>query len=263
MPQYLYVINNFETILLIFARIGGAIYLIPIFSGNNIPRSVKISFSFIIAVLIFSTGIVSYVDFNNSAIGYIFLLTKEIVTGIILSFIVFMFFSIFYFAGQMLDYQLGFSMVSVFDPLTQIQAPITGNMIYYVCSILLIQSGGLNAILLAIFESYETMPIGSANLIGNEGIANYFVLLSSYFIEAGLKIAAPIMGTVIMIDVSLGILVKALPQMNVFVVGMPIKVLIGLTVFLIISPYLSPVFHSVFTEIFFALKEVMTGLVIE
>lgn len=263
MPQYLYVMNNFETILLIFARIIGAIYLIPIFSGKNVPRNVKISFSFIIAVLIFSTGIVNFANFNDSAVGYVFLITKELITGIILSFVVFLFFSIFYFAGQLLDYQLGYSMVSVFDPLTQIQAPVTGNLIYYVSTILLIQSGGLNAVLLAMFDSYETIPIGAINLVGNEGIATYFILLSANFLEIGIKIAAPITGTIILIDVSLGILVKTVPQMNVFVVGMPIKVLIGMTLFLIISPYISPVFHSIFTQMFLALKDVMTGVVLK
>ncbi len=259
-PYLITIYENIDKVLLIFARIAGFIYLIPVFSGTNTPTRVKIGFSFIIAVVIFSTGVANDVAVADNAIAYAVILSKEILTGLCLSFVVYTFFTAFYFAGQMMDYSIGFSMVSVFDPITQIQVPITGNMLYYIMTIMFIRTGGLNSLLATLFESFRLIPIGTTNFALDEGLMLYLVEMTSTYIELGFRIAAPIICTILVVDVALGILVKASPQMNVFVVGMPIKLLVGLVVLYLICPYFIDVYNEVYLHMFNAVNAIIGGM---
>lgn len=259
-PYIVTLYGNLDKILLIFARMGGFIYLIPIFSGQTIPRQVKVGFIFMTSMLIFMSGIADTSIEVTNAIQFAVLICKEIITGLILSFVVYLIFTTVYFAGQIMDYNIGFSMVNVLDPVSQIQVPITGNIIYYVISVLLIITGGLNSLLGSLFETYKKIPIGGANLSVDEGLLQYMIQLTSNYFELGLRISAPILVTILVVDVSLGVLVKASPQMNVFVVGMPIKLLVGLTVLFIVCPYFIEVYNELFITIFNAVNKIIGGM---
>lgn len=259
-PYLLYIYSNIDKVLLIFARVIGFIYLIPIFSGKNAPTRVKVGLSFIIAISLFSTGVVRDFYVPETAVSYVFMIAKEVLTGITISFIVYMFFTIFYFAGQMMDYSIGFSMVNVFDPIMQLQVPITGNIIYYAMAVMFIRTGGLNALIATFFNSYTVIPLGGANFAFGEGLTNYMVMLTSSYLSVGFRIAAPLVGTIMIIDVSLGILVKASPQMNVFVVGMPIKLMAGLVVLTLICPYFIDVYQEVYQMIIEGTENIIGAL---
>lgn len=260
-PYLLYAFQNIDKVLLILARVVGFVYLLPIFSGRNVQNRVKVGFCFIISVLIFSTGVANTVDITNiNAVAYTVLISKEVLTGLAIGFVVYTIFTVTYFAGQMMDYSIGFSMVNVFDPVTQIQVPITGNLIYYVITVLFIISGGLHALLAIFFDSYNVLPIGSANLLIDSGFAEYLVILLGSYLSLGVRIAMPIVGTIMIVDVSLGLLVKASPQMNVFVVGMPIKLLVGLIIMSIICPYFIDVYNEMYFDMTEAVINVIGGL---
>lgn len=259
-PYLLSIYQNIDKVLLIFARVVGFIYLIPIFSGKNAPRQVKNGFAFFIAVALFSSGVGNEAIVINSAPEYVFIIAKEVLTGILMSYVVYLFFTVFYFAGQMMDYSIGFSMVSVFDPITQIQVPITGNMFYYAMAVMLITTGGLNALFMVFFDSYNSIPIGGANFALDQNFISYILGLTASYLSIGLRIAMPIVGTIMIVDVSLGILVKASPQMNVFVVGMPIKLLVGMTLLAIICPYFINVFHEVYAEMIEGVENMIGGM---
>ncbi len=259
-PYLSVIFENMDKLLLIFARIASFLFLMPIFSGVNVPTRIKIGFSFIIAVVIFSTGVTNGVEVSTTAVGYAFSLCKEIFTGILLGYIVFTFFTVFYFAGQMMDYSIGYSMVNVMDPVSQIQVPITGNLIYYVMAVLLIVSGGLNSILLVFFDSFNSIPLGTTNFMMDEGFVYFMIQLTSTYLELGIRIAAPLLGTILIVDIALGILVKASPQMNVFVVGLPIKLLVGLTLLVLICPYFLQVYNEVFNLMYESLSGIIGGM---
>ncbi len=259
-PYLVYVFENIDKILLIFARMLGFIYLNPIFINLNVPRNVKLGFSFIIAVVIFSTGVADDVVISSNAIGYAMIIAKEILTGLCLGFVIYTFFTVFYFAGQMMDYSIGYSMVNVLDPITQLQVPITGNMLYFVMSAIFIRSGGFNTIMATFFESYIQIPIGATNFMINEGLVQQMVDITSTYLALGVRISAPIVGTILIVDVALGILVKASPQMNVFVVGMPIKLLVGLTVLYLICPYFVDVYNETFELMYNSVSGIIGGM---
>ncbi len=259
-PYLVTMFENIDKIFLIFARMGGFIFLLPIFSGQVMPTQVKVGFAFIISVIIFTSGITDTSVETTTAIQFAILLSKEFIAGLILGFVVYLIFTAFYFAGQIMDYNIGFSMVNVLDPVSQIQVPVTGNLIFYVMSVMLIRTGGLNALLAAFFDSFIKIPIGRINLTVNEGLMQYMVDLTTTYFSLGVRIAAPILVTILIVDVALGVLVKASPQMNVFVVGMPIKLLVGLVILYVVSPYLALVYQEVYELIFVSINNIIGGM---
>ena len=241
--------GQIDIFLVIFVRFLAFMLVLPIFSGLNIPTITKIIVSLSISVLVMTSGIVTIVEYTDNIVGYFILLMTEFINGLIIGFVIYFMFTIFYFVGQIVDYKLGFSMVSVFDPVMQLQVPITGNLFYLMIMLFFIITGGLNFSIEVIFDSYKIIPIGHSNIITESSrVLPYIIEIMMKYIELGVLIALPIIGTIIIIDIALGLLVKAVPQMNIFVVGMPVKVFVGLLVLTIILPSLYEGYWLVFEK---------------
>ncbi len=247
--------NNLDLFFLITVRFLAFFLLIPVLSGQYVSTRIKISFAIFLALIIISSGNIRQTVSADSIFGYVALLLGEFAVGLIIGFIVYMAFSVLLLAGQIVDFNVGFSMVSVFDPVSQIQVPITGNLFYLAVTMIFVQTGGLNSFIHTVFFSYDVLPIGKAFVIGNSGIFYQVLQMMADFFVIGIKIALPVMGTIVLVDLALGILTKAVPQMNVFVVGMPIKLFIGLIVLYATAPLLSEFYRVVYDV---AVKYTMT-----
>ncbi len=259
-PFFIMLYNSMDVLLIIAVRLFGFAIQVPILSIKGAPTILKIGFVMTTTMLIFFSGIIVEVDYINSFFGFAWLLIQEFTVGFLLGFVVYFFFSIFYMAGQFADYQMGFSMVSVFDPTTQTQVPITGNVLYLVGTAIFVVTGAFNVIIEVLIKSYTLLPIGSANIISNEVITSYLITAVANYLELSVLIAVPIMGTVILVDIAMGLLVKTVPQMNVFVVGAPIKLIVGITVFTLTLPNIPHIFDYLFYEILDMLEIILKGL---
>lgn len=245
--------------LLIVVRLLGFFVIMPVFSGNNVPTITRIGLSVIIAGIIISTQSVGPVVYNNSIIGYSFLIIKEIVVGLILGFSVYLIFATLYLAGQLVDFQIGFSMVSVFDPLTQIQVPITGNLYYFLVSAIMVATNAHHTIFRALFYSYKALPIGASNVLSSELMSTLMKIITSYFIIS-VKIALPVIGAILVLDVALGLLARTAPQINIFSVGVPIKMIVGLIIIFVTSDMFIPISQNLFQEIYGNIFDIIKGL---
>ncbi len=247
-PFLVILFNNIDSLLLIAARLIGLFVLMPIISSKGFPRVGKIGFIFYISMLIFTAKFDENlnVEYANSFIGFAIVIIQEFMIGYILGFSVYFLTSSIYFAGQLVDFQLGYSMVSIFDPISQMQLPISGNIMSLMVSSMMIITGALNVFLDAVFYSYDKIPIGMVDFTQFNTVMQILTNAMVFFFDFGLRISIPIVGTILIIDIALGLLVKASPQMNVFVVGMPIKVLIGLVLFYAIMPMMIDVYAELF-----------------
>jgi len=254
--------SEVDVFLIVLVRILGFVIIIPVLSTMNIPAQIKIALSVAMAYLIFISGKVTSVYYDDSAAGFVLLVAQEFMTGFAAGFVVNLIFSVFYFVGQMVDYKIGFAMVSILDPLSQIQVPVTGNLLYLFITIMLVASGGLNAFIAAFFYSYDVLPIGAAAIVGNPTLMAYMADVLVRFFVIGVSVSMPVMGAILVLDVALGVLVKAVPQMNVFVVGMPLKVFIGLLVFMLMFPLLGSVYSFVFEESYRNIINIIDGMAI-
>ena len=238
--------DRIDIFLIIFVRILSFILIIPVLSGSSIPNLAKIIFSVACAFMLFSAEQVPPIAVEHTVVSFLFILIQEFFVGVTLGFVVYLIFASIFFAGQMIDYQMGLSMVNVFDPQTQMQVPITGTLIHMTMMVMLIITGGLHLLVQALALSYVMIPVGTEILLENENLYMYIVGLLVDFFSIGIRIAMPITGSLIIMDVALGILVKAVPQMNVFVVGLPMKLLVGTLILYLIIPNMVQMFDTIF-----------------
>ena len=245
----IFLYGQVDIFLVVFARVLGLFIVLPVMAGQNIPLMARIGLSLSVALIAFTSNAVVIPEYTFSIVGFGMLVLQEFATGLILGFVVMMFFSMFHFVGQMVDYQMGFSMVSVLDPIGQTQTPVTGNIYYLLVSVFFIATGAMHQVLGVFFESFSVLGIGEAFIIGNLSLPGVLLGIIIEYFWFGLRIAMPVVGALITIDFVLGILVKAVPQMNVFVIGLPLKVFLGTLIVYLTMPLMSDAFAEVMNSI--------------
>ncbi|MCL2752625.1 MAG: flagellar biosynthetic protein FliR [Defluviitaleaceae bacterium] len=240
---------NVDVFMAVFVRVMGFFIVMPIMSGQNIPVPLRLVFSIAMALLAFVSNSVTLPAYDPTIWSFGVLLLQEFMIGLILGLVIMMIFSIFHFVGQLADFQMGFSMAYVMDPFGGGQMPVTGNFYYLVISMLFIATGALQFVIGVFFSSFGELGLGAAFVADNATLAAVFVEITVSYFRTGFGIALPIVGTIMVVNFVLGILVKAVPQMNVFVVGMPIKVIVGLVIVFVSLPFLANAFENIFIEI--------------
>ncbi len=215
-----------DSLLLVFVRTMSMMIIMPFLSNRTIPKITKVGIGFFFSLIIINiitplTGTTSIL-----LIDYAILVIKEFITGWMLGFGAYIVFAILTLAGQFIDYQIGFSMVNVFDPLSQTQITITGNFYYFTFLLIFLVTRSYGYIFQALKTSYRFIPIGqlSPSNFLYDSLIEYF---NTFFLLA-LQIAAPIFFVMLVTNVVLGILARAVPQLNMFVIGFPIKIILGL-----------------------------------
>jgi len=257
LPLLIDFFDNVDVLMLILVRVSAFLIFVPVLSGMSIPLQARLFFAVVMSFALYSAGIVQTVTFNDSVAGFIMLILAEVMTGALMGFILYFVLNVILFAGQFIDFSMGFGMVNVMDPVQQIQVPVMGNILFMAANALLVVAGGLHILLRYFFDSFRLVPIGTAFILGNEPVANFMVASFVGFVILAVSIALPIVGTMLIIDVCLGIMVKSVPKMNVFVVGMPLKVAVGL---FLVYAVMIPNFNVIYTRVFDASIESMISL---
>lgn len=251
--------NKYQLFLLIFVRVSGIFIFSPIFSSQNVPNPLKIGFSFFLSILLTTTLNVNYL--SSIETNYILLIIKELMVGIIIGYVSYAFFSAFYVLGQIVDMEIGFGMVNVIDPQNKVQVPVMGNFYYILALLVFLMINGHHVVIKALIESYEFVPIGSFYF--SEGITHKLVEILAKTFSLGFRISSPIVVVMLLIDILLGVLSRTMPQMNVFVVGMPLKIIVGLLIVAVSIPVFyaltGKVFDEMMEDIYYILKSFVKG----
>jgi len=252
-----YLYSNIDVFMAVFVRVMGFFIILPVTTGQNLPVPVRIMLSLGVALLAFISGAVELPPYDFSVAGFVVFLLTEFLVGFIIGLVVSVIFSIFHFVGQLVDFQIGFGMVNVMDPFGMQQAPVTGNLYFLIASVFFVTSGAIHMVIRALFDSFSIIGLGRGQVLGNADLAGRFINMMVDYFYLGLRMALPVVGTILTIDIVLGILVKAVPNMNVFVVGLPIKVLAGLVVIYFIMPFLITAFGMVMEDIVMNIVEML------
>src|SRR5690606_15232585 len=238
------IINKYELFLIVFVRCSGIFLVSPFFSSQNIPNRFKVGLTFFLSIILTSTLQISVSDLEIPMIVLIF---KELLVGSIIGFISYIFFSSFYVMGQIVDMNIGFGMINVVDPQNRIQVPLMGNFYYILAFLLLLTIDGHHTIINSIVDSYEFIPIGAFKI--TENIAYFIINLISKMFILGFRLSMPVFFTIFLLDILLGILVRTIPQMNVFVVGLPFKIFVGIIIILLSLPVFNAIVSNSFNEL--------------
>lgn len=220
-------------------------YTAPFFSLNNVPGRVKAGLAlYMTAILFYST---SYTPPEYSGvIGFSLLAVSEALAGAIMGFFANIAYHILAFAGQMIDMDIGFSMVNQFDPISNIQTTITANFYGYLVLLIMMITGLHRFFIRAVIDSFSIVGLGQVvisprlYLLMGEFLTDYFII--------AFRIIIPVFAAILVVNTILAILSKMAPQMNMFVVGMQLKVLVGLLILLLIIEMVPSVADFIFEE---------------
>ena len=252
-------LSQYQILILVLVRVSGLFIISPIFSRINMPITYKVGFSLMISLILMN--VLEGPEIPMSDVLLMIESIKELIVGFFIGFISYLFFSVFFVVGQIIDVQIGFGIVSVLDPQSNVQIPITGNFYQIIGTLVFLVTNGHHILIEALVKSYEFIPIGQATF--SFGMVDQFIIIVGKLFILGFKIGSPVLVTIILADVLLGILAKTMPQMNIFVVGMPLKIIVGLALIIVTLPIffmtLHHIFDSMFVEIFNFLKLIQKG----
>lgn len=248
MIDYSININDLEYFLLIMIRISMFVATAPLFSQKGIPRQVKVGFSFFMAALLFGViqdrPLLEY----NTVWGYATIVIKEAITGALIGFAANICTMITAFAGQIIDMEIGLSMVNLIDPTTNTNVSISGVLYQYVITLILLISGMYEYMVRALAETYVLIPVNGA-ILDSEKILNSVLVFLVDYISIGFRICLPVFAVMILLNAILGIMTKVAPQLNMFSIGMQFKVLTGLATLFITVGMLPMASDMIFGEV--------------
>lgn len=240
-----FTIKNLEYALLIFIRVTAIVSVTPLFGNNAVPVRVKAAISFFLSIIMINTVDYTAVSYAGT-IGYSILVMKEAITGLIIGIGSGFCLYILNYSGHFIDMELGLSMAMEFDPTSNLQSTITANFLSHLFIIMFLMSDMHYFIIDALNESYKMIPIGGANI--DAGLYHVIIkYIVDYFVIA-LRIALPIFACIFVINIVLGILAKVAPQMNMFVIGMQLKIFVGLFILYMIMGMLPGIVDFIFEE---------------
>ncbi len=240
-----FTIENFEAFLLILVRLTGFVFTAPFFSLRNIPRRVKAGLSIFMTVIIFYNVPYTPVEYA-SVIDYSAIIIKEALAGAIMGFFANIAYQVLSFAGQMIDTEIGFSMVNEIDPTSQVQTTITANLYGYMVLLIMLVTNLHHYFIRAISDSFQIIGLGRVTI--DPDIYTLMIrFITDYFI-IGFRIVLPVFASILVVNAILAILSKIAPQMNMFVIGMQLKIIVGLFVIVFIIDMVPSVADFIFNE---------------
>lgn len=246
MVDYTFSLISFEYFLLVLVRITAFVFVAPFFSLPNVPGRVKIGFSFFVAIMVYGLVPEPEVAYNG-VIGFATIVIKEGITGLLIGFAANICNSIVLLAGNIIDMNMGLSMATEYDPVTRTNAPITGNFYNYMVLMLLLVSGMHRYVLNAIVESFQLIPVNGQIFQWDSLLEGMLEYMSQSMI-LGFRIALPVFACIMILNCILGVMAKVAPQMNMFSVGMQLKILTGMVVLLLTVQLLPHVADFIYTE---------------
>jgi flagellar biosynthetic protein FliR len=238
-------VDQFILFLVMFARISSMLVTAPMFGHQSVPAQMKAGLSVFIAFVLFVFNAHQTAAIQLKLWGIVVLVLKEILTGASIGFAVGIIFAGVRYAGEIIGTDMGFSMAMMYDPESNTSFPVLGEMLYMFLLLIFILMNGHHFILEALQLSYKVIPIGTWG-IGEKTVRSIVELTGQIFV-IGVKISAPLMVSLFLANISLGILNKAMPQMNIFGVIFPLKIGVGILVLSATIPLMAFVFKKILT----------------
>lgn len=256
MIEFGFSIYDLEYFLLIFTRVSCFIYIAPFFSMNNTPSRVRIGLSFFTSLLLYQSLTPADAVVFDTVMEYAVIIIKEAITGWLIGFGATICVSIVNFAGSIVDMETGLSMVTLFDPTSKNNSSITGVFYQYVLMLLLIVTGMYRYLFGALADSFSLIPVNGAVFHADSLVQSMVTFLGEYVI-LGFRIALPVFCSILLLNAVLGILAKVSPQMNMFAVGIQLKILVGMAILFFTAGMLPSAADLVFVE----MKKVIVSFV--
>jgi flagellar biosynthesis protein FliR len=244
------------TFLLIMVRISSFLITAPVFSGRQIPVQYKIGLS--VALTFLTIGVIDKPTDDIQESMIVLLILKEVLVGVVLGLAANILFYSVQFAGTIIDFQIGFMMANLFDPTFGTSTQLTGRMKNILAILFLLTTNGHHLIIQGILASFDWVSVQAMVPAWMDGRISTFLLdcLTQMFM-IGFMIAAPILGTLFVVDLAIGIIAKTVPQMNIFAIFPPVKILIHFFLYIFILPSFFYLLKILFENMFESMHSIL------
>ena len=217
---------EFERFLFVFFRVGALILFVPVLGSRQVPASMKIGLILFTSIVIFPLVQARPLPEPQGIFDLAVFLLSDVTIGLGIAYITRLIFAAVQIAGTVVDFQMGFGVVNVIDPQTDTQVSVTAQFHNIVAVLIFLAIDAHHFILQAIVESF--FIINPAEINFSSLTPEYMLYLFSGTFTTAVKIAAPIMAILFFLSVGLGLVARTVPQMNVFIVGFPLQIGVGL-----------------------------------
>lgn len=251
-------IPQITVFLLILVRVTAFFVTVPFFSYRTIPQQVRILLAFILSWMMYYTVDVGPFVVNGD---YMMLVIKEAMIGLLLGLIAYIVMSAIQIAGSFIDFQAGFAIANIIDPQTGAQSPLIGQFFNIIALLVLLAIDGHHLILDGIYYSYQFMPIDQLfPNFGDENVTDFIMKTFTAIFGISFQMAAPVVATLFLVDLALGITARTVPQLNIFVVGFPIKIAVTFIVLFIMMAVMVEVIRNLIELLIYTMRNFMTIL---
>ncbi len=245
MFNYSFRVSDLEYFLLILTRVTLFIYAAPFFSTQNVPQRVKIGISIFLSLLVFRFVVPHEALEYRTVMGYSILVIREAICGVLIGFSANVMLYATQLAGTLIDMDIGLSMVQMFDPVMRVQTGFTGSIYQYGMLLILMVSGLEHFVIRALVDAFALIPVGHIEFHA-DGMMDVMLRIINSIMLIGFRIFLPIFAAMLLLNAVLGIMAKVAPQMNMFTVGIQIKILVGLGVLMLTIGMLPSIADMVF-----------------
>lgn len=244
--------TQLQIFLLVLARTASLFFAAPVLSSGGIPPQVKVWMAALTA-LVFTPSVVDGWGGDAAALGemlkqpmaFALLMVTQCVIGLLIGFAANLLLIGVQMAGELIDLQIGFATINLLNPLASQPISLVANLQQFIAMLLFLTFNGHHWLLLGIEQSFQLVPLdGSPDA---SGTLPQLLTLFSGTLGIAVKVSAPALGALMIADAVLGLMARTLPQMNVFVVGFPLKIGIGLGVLLLSLPSFGALLQNLFS----------------
>lgn len=224
----------FMTVLLVFIRMLTFFTIVPVFFPNGTPNAMKIFIAGITAFII--TPGIAAIPLESVGSNYYIILycINEVVSGLVLGYITNICFMLIRMAGQLIDNQIGFSMMSMYDPSAQSNVTFLERLTYWISLVLFFIVDGHHILIKVMIDTFRVVKLGNSLLINDTIMQIVNVFIQYFFI--GFKIAIPLILIMIITDLTMGLVSRTVPSLNIMILGMPVKIFVGLACVILALP---------------------------
>ena len=249
---FAFTILRFQAYLLIWMRVGAMLFVAPVFGGGTVPTQTKILFSLMLALILLPMAQLPPDFLPLEVVPLAWLAINETLVGLVMGISLVFIFAAIQYAGQIIDFQMGFAIVNLIDPTQDVQIPIMGFFHFLIAILIFLAMDAHHWIIRALVDSFGIVPLMPAGFSGLVigGIPKAF---GDLFVVA-MRIAAPTIAVLMLYNASLGIIAKTVPQINLLIVGFPVRIALGLIVvglsMTFFQPYLSTAFDLMIENVY-------------
>lgn len=247
MATFQFPLAQMQVFLLVFMRVGAILFMLPLFDSKNVPLTLKVGLAIALSVLLLPVLQVAPLRFEDRLIPFAVGLAGEVLLGVVIGFAVKITFAGVQLAGQVIGFQMGLAIGNVLDPISQTQNSFLAQFYNLMAMMIFLAIDAHHWFFRALVESFGIIAPFAFRFNGT--LVEYLMKITGEMFFVALKVGAPVIVVLLITSVALGLVARAVPQMNIFITAMPLKIILGILFVGFTLPYLAAFLVQIFGQL--------------